>query len=88
MNTLVAILVWCLFGLVAGALARLLFPGRQPMGILATMVLGVVGSMVGGFIGWLFVGGEPLQASGFLMSVLGAVIALGIYVASVRRRTT
>jgi uncharacterized membrane protein YeaQ/YmgE (transglycosylase-associated protein family) len=87
MNTLFAILIWCLFGLVAGALARLLVPGRQPMGILLTMMLGIIGSFVGGFIGWFFVGGEPLQASGLLLSVLGAVLVLWVYVASARRRT-
>lgn len=86
MELLWAILVWSLFGLVAGAIARLLIPGRQPMGILMTIVLGVIGSLVGGFIAWMFVGGEPLQPSGFLMSILGAVIVLGLYIAMMRPR--
>jgi uncharacterized membrane protein YeaQ/YmgE (transglycosylase-associated protein family) len=84
MELLWAIIVWSLFGLVAGAIARLLIPGRQPIGILLTIVLGIVGSLVGGFIAYLFTGGEPLQASGWIMSILGAVIVLGIYVALAR----
>lgn len=87
MDLLWAVLVWSLFGLVAGAIARLLIPGRQAMGILMTIVLGVIGSLVGGFIAWMFVGGEPLQGSGFIMSILGAVIVLGLYIAMTRSRT-
>jgi uncharacterized membrane protein YeaQ/YmgE (transglycosylase-associated protein family) len=70
MELLWAILVWTVFGLVCGALARLLVPGRQPIGILMTILLGVVGSFVGGFIAYVLMGGEPLQPSGFLMSLL------------------
>ncbi|MBW3596383.1 MAG: GlsB/YeaQ/YmgE family stress response membrane protein [Planctomycetes bacterium] len=83
---LLAILGWCLFGLIAGAIARLLIPGRQPIGIMMTIVLGIVGSLTGGFVGYLLVGGEPLQASGWILSILGAVIVLGLYVAFSRPR--
>jgi uncharacterized membrane protein YeaQ/YmgE (transglycosylase-associated protein family) len=86
MELLWAILVWTVFGLVCGALARLLVPGRQPIGILMTILLGVVGSFVGGFIAYVLMGGEPLQPSGFLMSLLGAVIVLAIYVSFSRNR--
>jgi uncharacterized membrane protein YeaQ/YmgE (transglycosylase-associated protein family) len=86
MGTIGAIIAWVLFGVIAGAIARLLVPGRQPMGILATMVLGVIGSFVGGFVAWIFTGGEPLQASNWIMSILGAVVVLAIYVASANRR--
>ncbi len=86
METVAAIVAWALFGLIAGAIARLLVPGRQPIGIVATMILGVIGSFVGGFIAWIFTGGEPLQASNWIMSILGAIVVLAIYVASANRR--
>lgn len=87
MFTLLAILGWMLFGLIAGALARLFVPGRQPLGMLGTMVLGVLGSFAGGFLTWLLLGGDPVQPAGFMMSVVGAVIVLAIYVrASSRSR--
>ena len=80
MEMLWAILVWAAFGLVCGALARLLVPGRQSMGIGMTMLLGIVGSFLGGFIAYIFTGGEPLQESGFIMSLVGAIIVLALYV--------
>ncbi len=65
-------------GLLAGALARLLVPGRDPMGCVATMLLGIVGSYVGGVLGSLVFNGEVnLRASNsFIGAVLGAVVAL------------
>lgn len=86
MDLLWAILAWSLFGLIAGAIARLLVPGRQPMSILMTIVLGIVGSLLGGFVGWLLIGGQPLQASGWIASILGAVVVLLIAGASTSRR--
>jgi uncharacterized membrane protein YeaQ/YmgE (transglycosylase-associated protein family) len=76
MEVLWAILTWVVFGIICGALARLLVPGRQPMSLFMTMLLGIAGSFAGGFIGYLLIGGEPLQASGFLLSLLGAVVVL------------
>jgi uncharacterized membrane protein YeaQ/YmgE (transglycosylase-associated protein family) len=77
------IIVLLLFGLVAGALARLLVPGRDPMGIGGTILLGIVGSFVGGFVGFLLFGSDidegALQPSGLIGSVIGAVIALLIW---------
>ncbi len=77
------IIVLLLFGLVAGALARLLVPGRDPMGIGGTILLGIVGSFVGGFIAFLLFGNDieegALQPSGLIGSVIGAVIALLIW---------
>jgi len=70
------ILGMLLFGLVAGAIARFLTPGNQPMGWLATMVLGIVGSFVGGFIGFVLQGGNVFQTSGWIGSIVGAVIVL------------
>lgn len=81
MITLIIVLV--LFGLIAGALARVLVPGPDPMGIGGTIALGIVGSFVGGFLGYLLLGkdlGEgALQPSGLVGSVIGAVVALLIY---------
>ncbi len=69
-----------LLGLVAGAIARLLVPGRDPMGILGTMALGIVGSFVGGFLGALLFDGElALNTTSLLGSIIGAVIALLVY---------
>ncbi|HWL08286.1 MAG TPA: GlsB/YeaQ/YmgE family stress response membrane protein [Planctomicrobium sp.] len=76
MVTLSAIIVWIFFGILAGLIARMLVPGPQPMGWLATMTLGIIGSFAGGFLTYVFRGGEPLQPTGMLMSVLGAIIVL------------
>jgi uncharacterized membrane protein YeaQ/YmgE (transglycosylase-associated protein family) len=71
-------------GLIAGALARLVVPGRQHMSILATIVLGIVGSFIGGFLGYLLfhkdAGSGLLQPAGIIGSVIGAIIALLVYV--------
>ena len=70
-------------GLIAGALARLLVPGRQHMSILMTMVLGIVGSFIGGFLGYLIFHKDSangfFQPSGIIGSVIGAVIVLLIW---------
>lgn len=67
---------WLLFGLIAGAVARLLVPGRDPMGWLGTIVLGIVGSFVGG---WLADVLFDDQSIGFVGAVIGSVIVLLIY---------
>jgi uncharacterized membrane protein YeaQ/YmgE (transglycosylase-associated protein family) len=72
-----------IIGLIAGAVARLVVPGRQHLSILATIVLGIVGSFVGGFLGYLFFhhdAGGFFQPAGLLGSILGSIIALLIYV--------
>jgi uncharacterized membrane protein YeaQ/YmgE (transglycosylase-associated protein family) len=87
---MVGFLIWLLvIGLIAGFVARLLVPGRDPMGILGTIVLGIVGSFLGGFLGYLLFGKDldegALQPSGIIGSIIGAVIALLIYRAVKRR---
>jgi uncharacterized membrane protein YeaQ/YmgE (transglycosylase-associated protein family) len=77
------ILYLLVIGIVAGYLARLLVPGKDSMGFLATVALGIIGSFVGGFLGYVLFGkdfGEgALQASGVIGSIVGAIIALLIW---------
>ena len=71
------IICWILFRLIAGAIPRLLIPGRDPMGWVATIGLGIAGSLVGGFIGYaLRLGTSPYEPGGSILSILGAVVAL------------
>jgi uncharacterized membrane protein YeaQ/YmgE (transglycosylase-associated protein family) len=90
MSTLGAIIGWIVFGLIVGAIGRLLVPGRQPMGWVATLLLGVVGSFIGGLISWIFTGGpnNPYHPAGWILSILGAIIAVWIYSASARPTRT
>jgi uncharacterized membrane protein YeaQ/YmgE (transglycosylase-associated protein family) len=85
------IITLIIVGAIAGFLARLIVPGRDPMGVVATIVLGIVGSFVGGFLGYLIFGRDAtegaLQPSGIIGSIIGAIIALLIYRAVNRRGT-
>lgn len=78
-------------GLIAGAVARLLVPGPDPMGVGATILLGIVGSFVGGFLGAVLFGADlgdgPVQTSGLFGSIIGAVIVLLVMRAAGGRRT-
>jgi uncharacterized membrane protein YeaQ/YmgE (transglycosylase-associated protein family) len=84
-------IIWMLIiGAIAGYLARLLVPGREPMGVAGTIGLGIVGSFIGGFLGYLLFDKDldegALQVSGVIGSIIGAVIALLIYNAASSRR--
>lgn len=81
------ILLWIVFGLVVGVIAKLLTPGREPGGFIVTTLLGIAGALVGGFLGRL-IGLYPTYQStgGFFMSILGAVVILAIYNLAVGRR--
>ena len=72
---------WLIIGLIAGALARLIMPGRDAMGIIATMLLGIVGSVVGGLVSWAIWGAETegFRPAGLLLSILGAILVLWIW---------
>ena len=72
---------WLIVGLIAGALARLIMPGRDPMGIIATIILGIVGSILGGLVSWAIWGTDNgrFQPAGILFSILGAIIVLWIW---------
>lgn len=77
------IIVLLVVGLIVGALARLIVPGRDPMGLLGTAVLGIVGSFVGGFLGYILfkkdAGEGALQPAQFIGSLIGAIIALLVW---------
>ena len=80
------ILAWILFGLVVGFLAKLLTPGRDPGGFIITMLLGIAGAMLGGFMGRAMGFYGENQTAGWLMSILGAVVLLLLYRLVVRRK--
>jgi uncharacterized membrane protein YeaQ/YmgE (transglycosylase-associated protein family) len=79
---------WIIFGLIVGALAKLLMPGRDPGGIIVTMALGIAGALLGGFIGRALGWYGANDGAGFLMSLVGAVLLLWIYRMMVGRRQT
>ena len=74
---------WLIIGLVAGALARLIMPGRDAMGIIATILLGIVGSVIGGLVSWAIWGADTanggFRPAGLILSILGAIIVLWIW---------
>jgi uncharacterized membrane protein YeaQ/YmgE (transglycosylase-associated protein family) len=83
-----SILWMIIIGFVIGLIARALMPGRDPAGFIVTVVLGILGSFIAGFLGQalgLYAQGEP---AGLIASVIGAMIVLGIYRAAVGRRST
>jgi uncharacterized membrane protein YeaQ/YmgE (transglycosylase-associated protein family) len=80
------ILGWILFGLIVGALAKLVMPGRDPGGIIVTMLLGIAGAVLGGFVGRAMGFYGQNESAGFLMSFIGAVILLAIYRVVIGRR--
>ncbi len=77
------ILTMIIVGAIAGFIARAVVPGKDSMGVLQTIVLGIVGSFVGGFLGYLIFGKDAgegaLQPSGIIGAILGAILALVIY---------
>ncbi len=73
------ILLWIVFGLAVGIVAKLIMPGRDPGGIVLTVVLGVVGALLGGWIGRVLGLYQEGEAAGFIMAVVGAVIVLAVY---------
>jgi len=80
------ILGWILFGLVVGIIAKFIMPGRDPGGIIMTIILGIVGALIGGYVGQalhLYGPGEP---AGFVGATLGAILVLFIYRMATRNR--
>lgn len=86
------ILAWIILGLLAGAIAKAIYPGRQGGGLLGTMLLGIVGAFVGGFLHTLltkgtiaFTAAAGLTFGGVVLAVLGAIVTLFIYYAVTKR---
>lgn len=76
------IIWWIIIGLIVGALARFLVPGRDPMGWIGTILLGIAGSFLGGFIGsliWPPASGSYLQPGGIVLSLVGAILLLLVW---------
>ena len=81
------ILGWIVFGIIVGAIARLLHPGKDPGGILVTMLLGIAGSLLGGFVGRAIGLYRQSEGAGIIMSILGAILLLVVYRVAMGRRT-
>jgi uncharacterized membrane protein YeaQ/YmgE (transglycosylase-associated protein family) len=82
-----SILGWILFGLIVGVIGKFLTPGRDPGGFVITILLGIAGAVIGGFLGramGLYQEGEPV---GFIMAVIGAIVLLVLYRAVAGRRS-
>ena len=80
---------WLIIGLIVGALARLIMPGRDAMGMIATLVLGILGSILGGLVSWAIWGQseQGFQPAGFFLSLLGAIVVLFVWRAYKSRTT-
>ena len=76
---MMTIIGWIVFGLIVGILAKLLMPGRDPGGIVITMILGIAGALLGGFFGQALGLYGPGEAAGWLMAIAGAVVILFAY---------
>lgn len=84
---MMAVLLWVLFGLVVGVIAKLVTPGREPGGFAITVLLGIGGALVGGLLSRLLgLATSHTSAGAFLMSVVGAVILIVIYNVTIGRR--
>ncbi|MBR8840655.1 MAG: GlsB/YeaQ/YmgE family stress response membrane protein [Stigonema ocellatum SAG 48.90 = DSM 106950] len=87
------ILAWVVLGLIAGAIAKAIYPGYQGGGILATMLLGIIGAFVGGSLGFFFSTGNfaiaapSLSIPGIAVAVLGAIVAIFLWNLMTRNRT-
>jgi uncharacterized membrane protein YeaQ/YmgE (transglycosylase-associated protein family) len=81
-----SIVAWIFFGLIVGIIAKLLMPGRDPGGFIVTILLGIAGALLGGFIGRAMGFYGPNQGAGWLMSIGGAIILLALYRMVIGRR--
>ncbi len=84
------IFAWIVLGLIAGLIARAIYPGKQPGGVVTTILLGIVGALVGGWAGRALTGGPAYNELGFggiVWAVLGSLIVLFLYTFASRRKT-
>jgi uncharacterized membrane protein YeaQ/YmgE (transglycosylase-associated protein family) len=80
-----SVLGWIVFGLIVGIVGKLLMPGKDPGGFIATVAIGIVGALIGGFLGRLFGMYGENDPVGFVMAVVGAVVFLWLYRLLTRR---
>jgi uncharacterized membrane protein YeaQ/YmgE (transglycosylase-associated protein family) len=85
---MLGVLGWMVFGLIVGAIAKLLMPGRDPGGFIVTMLIGIAGALTGGFVGRALGWYGPNDGAGFFMSLLGAILLLWLYRVIFVRSTT
>jgi uncharacterized membrane protein YeaQ/YmgE (transglycosylase-associated protein family) len=83
---MISILGWIVFGLIVGAIAKLLMPGRDPGGFIVTILIGIAGALLGGFLGRALGLYGPEDAAGFVMSLIGAIVLLLLYRLVIARR--
>jgi uncharacterized membrane protein YeaQ/YmgE (transglycosylase-associated protein family) len=76
---MIAVLGWMLFGLIVGVIAKLVMPGRDPGGIFVTMLIGIVGAVLGGFLGRAIGWYQPGEPAGFFVATIGAILLLFVY---------
>jgi len=85
---MVGVLGWIVFGLIVGAIAKLLMPGRDPGGFIVTILLGIAGALLAGWLGRALGWYGPADGAGYLMSIVGAIVILAIYhILFVRQKT-
>jgi len=82
-----ALIGWLLAGIIIGGISKLIMPGRDPGGLLVTMLIGIVGAMLGGAMGRGMGLYGPQQGAGWIMSIVGAIVLLAIYRMIASRRT-
>lgn len=90
---IINLIIWLVIGFVAGYLAKLIMPGPDGGGVILTTILGIVGAMVGGFLGKLLLGSdtnanESFSLMSFIMAVVGAIVVLAIYRLATGRSVT
>lgn len=83
---MISILGWIVFGLIVGAIAKLLMPGRDPGGFIVTILIGIAGALLGGFLGRALGLYGPQDVAGFVMSLIGAIVLLLLYRLVIARR--
>jgi uncharacterized membrane protein YeaQ/YmgE (transglycosylase-associated protein family) len=83
---MISILGWIVFGLIVGAIAKLLMPGRDPGGFIVTILIGIAGALLGGFLGRAIGLYGPEDVAGFVMSLVGAIVLLLLYRLVIARR--
>ena len=85
-----SIIAWIVLGLIAGAIAKALMPGKDPGGIIVTMLIGIVGAFIGGYLGSLITGAglNGFSLWSIVLAVIGAMLLLWVYRLTTRNRTT